>query len=438
MSSSFRAPPVPPSDEIDLLVICRAIWQQKKIVFLTTLLSGFLAAAYAFLVTPEYRVTSVLRPAAINELDALNRSEIYQLPPRDALIKVGAALESYETRLGFFRANQKLFKKFEQPGRTLEQSFEEFNRDSISLSVPDPKKDTVSSYIRIEMSYPKGVDGVSILNGFVEYAIASEREQIAADLNIIASNRLNEITSKLNAARSSYDNDKEARIASLEETSSLRRARLQDEMKALRYQLKTQRVDRIAELSEAIGIARSLGIRKPTTPSSLGDSERSGSASMMRTEVNNQKIPLYFMGAEALEAERNALLRRKTDDFTALRMGEIAKELKLLEKNREVEVLNSRQNEEVFLSGVQPLRAESIRLRNLNIDMSRLKLVTIDKQALDPLSPVKPMKTLIIILGVLFGLGSSIGIVVVRHVFSGHQRGSYVPLLHRRSLTEAP
>jgi LPS O-antigen subunit length determinant protein (WzzB/FepE family) len=402
------------------------------------LLSGFLAAAYAFLVTPEYRVTSVLRPAAINELDALNRSEIYQLPPRDALIKVGAALESYETRLGFFRANQKLFKKFEQPGRTLEQSFEEFNRDSISLSVPDPKKDTVSSYIRIEMSYPKGVDGVSILNGFVEYAIASEREQIAADLNIIASNRLNEITSKLNAARSSYDNDKEARIASLEETSSLRRARLQDEMKALRYQLKTQRVDRIAELSEAIGIARSLGIRKPTTPSSLGDSERSGSASMMRTEVNNQKIPLYFMGAEALEAERNALLRRKTDDFTALRMGEIAKELKLLEKNREVEVLNSRQNEEVFLSGVQPLRAESIRLRNLNIDMSRLKLVTIDKQALDPLSPVKPMKTLIIILGVLFGLGSSIGIVVVRHVFSGHQRGSYVPLLHRRSLTEAP
>ena len=81
----------------------------------------------------------MLRPAAINELDALNRSEVYQLPPGDALIKVGASLESYETRLNFFRANQALFKPFERPGRTLEQSFDAFNRDSLKLVLPDPK-----------------------------------------------------------------------------------------------------------------------------------------------------------------------------------------------------------------------------------------------------------------------------------------------------------
>ena len=165
--------------------------------------------AYAFIATPEYQVSSVLRPAAINELDALNRSEIYALPPGEALTRVGAALESYETRLGFFRENQKLFKEFERPGRTLEQSFEEFNRNSISLSLPDPKKaDILSSFIRIEMNYPKDVDGVTILNGFVNYAIATEREHIAADLNVIVKNRLNELNGKLKAARSSYDNDK--------------------------------------------------------------------------------------------------------------------------------------------------------------------------------------------------------------------------------------
>ena len=267
------------------------------LVMAFTLISGVIAIAYAFSVTPEYRVSSVLRPAAINELDALNRSEIYKLPPGDALIKVGASLESYETRLGFFRANQKLFKAFERPGRTLEQSFEEFNRRSMSLILPDPRKaDLLSSYIKLEMNYPKGVDGVAILNGFIEYAIEIERAQIAADLGVIIKNRLVELSGKMNAARAGYEADKEGKIATLSEKDVLRRAMLQDELKALRTRLKAQRTDRIAQLDESIGIARALGIKKPSTPSSLGEAGREGGVSTIRTEINNQTIPLYFMG----------------------------------------------------------------------------------------------------------------------------------------------
>lgn len=77
---------------------------------------GLAAAAYAFSVTPEYNVSSVLRPAAINELDALNRSDIYQLPPSEALKKVGASLESYDTRLGFFSCKSKVVRRIRASG----------------------------------------------------------------------------------------------------------------------------------------------------------------------------------------------------------------------------------------------------------------------------------------------------------------------------------
>ncbi|AZE83009.1 regulator of O-antigen component of lipopolysaccharide chain length [Pseudomonas orientalis] len=405
MSSSFRAPPVPSTGEVDLFALFQVVWRQKKTVLITTSGVALLAAAYAFLATPEYQVSSVLRPAAINELDALNRSEVYKLPPSEALLKVGASLESYETRLNFFRANQQLFSEFERPGRTLEQSFEEFNRNSISLIVPDLKKaESLSAYIKLEMNYPRGVDGVKILNDFVQYAIASERKQIAADMDVIVKNRINEITGKFNAARASYETDKEAKIASLLEADNLKRAQLLDELKALRAQLKTLRTDRMAQLAEAIGIAKSLGINKPTTPSSLGDAERVSSNSVMRTEVNNQQIPLYFMGVEALEAEKRALNQRNSDDFAEARIAQIAKELQLLQSNRQVEVLNRRENEDIFLAGVEPLRAEMARLRNLNIDMSRIKLVAIDRAAMEPLSAIKPKKTLIIIGGIVAGL----------------------------------
>lgn len=439
MSSSFRVPPARPADEIDLAQLLRAVWLHKKLILATSIVFGLLAGFYAYSVVPEYEVSSVLRPAAINELDALNRSEIYQLPPSAALIRVGASLESYDTRLGFFRSNPKLFQAFERPGRTLEQSFEEFNRNSIRLILTDPRKvDALSSFIGVEMTYPQGVDGVAIINGFVDYAIATERDQIAGDLSVIVKNRLSELKGKLEAARSSYRIGKEAKIAALRESDNLRRAQLQDELKALRAQLKALRGDRIAQLTEAIGIAKSLGIRKPTTPSSLGDSGRASSTGSMRTEINNQQIPLYFMGVEALEAERSALIQRRSDDFTDGRIAQIAKELQLLQVNREAEVLGRRANEDIFLGGVESLRAEEARLSALSIDISRLKLVTVDKRALEPLAPIRPKKTLIILTGLVLGLLLGLTVVLGSYLFKTSGSNSRNRLRASSSLADSP
>ncbi|WP_213153490.1 Wzz/FepE/Etk N-terminal domain-containing protein [Pseudomonas carnis] len=420
MSSSLRIPPAPISDGIDLVAMFQSVWQQKKLLALVTLSCVLIAASYAFLATPEYKVSSVLRPAAINELDALNRSEIYQLPPSDALLRVGAALDSYDARLAFFRANPKLFEKFVRPGQTLEQSFEDFNRNSIRLILPEPeKKNLLSAYVKLEMTYPEGVDGVAILNGFVDYAIASEREKVAADLKVIVNNRLGELKGKLEAARSGYDIEKTAKIASLQEADSLRLAQLQDELRALRAQLKTLRNDRIAQLNEAIGIAKSLGIQKPTTPSSLGESGSAVAGSVMRTEINNQQTPLYFMGVDALKAELAQLRSRVSDEFTEPRIAQIAKEIQLLASNREVEVLKARKNEEIFLAGVQPLRAEMSRLSSLNIDMTKLKLVSVDQQALEPLAPASPNRPLVLLLGLLLGGVLAICIALARQAIQG-------------------
>jgi len=404
VSSSLRSVLIPQHKKFDSLALVTSLWRQKIIIFSVGALICSVFAIYAFSVTPEYKVSSVLRPAAINELDALNRSEVYVLPPGEALVRVGMALESYEIRMGFFRSNQKLFEGFVRPGRNLQQAFEEFNKKSISLMLSDKDKaDSLSSYLKLELTYPKGIDGVSILNGFVEYAIANERDHISADLTVIINNRLKEIDGRLAAARSNYDTWKEARIASLSESDRIRRAQLQDELQGLRTQLHSLNSNRIAELNEAITIAKKLNIMMPASPTSVGDDAHSGSVSM-RTEINNQQIPLYFMGVNALEAERAVLLQRKSNDFTERRISQIAKELKLLESNREIEVLKSRVKDELFLTDVQPLRAEKARLLSVNKDMSNLKLVAIDKEALEPTSPISPNRPLLIIGGLLLGL----------------------------------
>lgn len=405
-----------PSEEIDLFDLFNAIWKQKKCVIGCAVLAGLLGVGYALLAPRVYQVSSVLRPAAINQLDALNRSEVYTLPPADALAKVAMQLDSYEARLGFFRANPALFEAFQRPGQSLEQSFEAFNRDAIKLVMPDPKQpDAFNRYVRLEMQYPKGIDGVAILNGFVDYAIALEREQVGADLKVIVNNRLNELQGKIEAARVNYETAKESKIAQLLEADNVKRARLQDELTALRLQLKAERTSHLAELDEAISIAKSVGIKSPTAPSVMGTDATGGSNQVMRTVVTNQKVPLYFMGSEVLSAERAALRQRTNDDFTNRRVAEIGKELRMLDVNREVEVLNNRKNEDVFLQDVEPLWAEDARLRSLNIDMSALKLVTVDRQAQEPLSPIKPRGAMVIALSLMAGLMLGILVAFMRH-----------------------
>lgn len=394
------------SDEIDLVELFQKLWQQKVLIIGCTFLVTLLAAIYAFMATPQYQVQSILRPAPLKELDELNSTGVYSLSPEDALRRVGAALDSYSTRAAFFRDNPELFANLQGGGSSLEQRFETFNAESFTLLQPDPKRtDNLSAFVGLKLVYPETLDGVAILNGIVQQAIIDERQRVALDMEGVIQNRLNKIERQMAAARASYEAQKEAAIAKLKEDDKLQRAILQDELKALRTELRTRRQNRIAQLDEAISIAKALGITKPTNPTSLSgsDSTAQGRGSVFRAEVINQQFPLQFMGTEALEAERAALLKRKSDDYTEPKIAKIQNKLQMLEHNRQVEMMQSRENEDLFLAKLSEMREEAARLRSINLDLDQLNLVRVDRPAVKPLNPVKPKKVLVLALGMVLG-----------------------------------
>ena len=408
------------NDEIDLVELLRSLFQQKYLILAVACLVTLVAVAYAFLATPHYQVQSVLRPVDRGSLDELNGTGVYELTPAEALGRVGGGLSSYERRLAFFRDNQALFSGLVTPGRSLEQVFEAFNRSAFTMLQVDPKRpNSLSEFVGISLTYPRGVEGVAVVNGLVAYVLEAERERIASDLKVLIANRLFSLEQKIEAARASYGARKEARIAALLEEDALQRARLQDELQALRGELKTRRENRIKGLDEAIQIAESLGIENPTTPSAMADAQRQGQ--VVRTEVNSREIPLYFMGSEALKAEREALKARRSDDFSEPRIAEIEKELTLLGHNRQVEILETRQNEDLYLRDLAEWRQEAAQLKGIKFDTSTLQLVRLDQQALDPLAPIKPKKALIIALGGVAGLMLGIFAALLRNLLRPRQ-----------------
>lgn len=422
----LQVPPPVINDEIDLFELLQSIWEQKVVVALTAFLITLAAAAYAFLATPVYQVQSVLRPAAIKDLDAINISGIYSLKPNAALRRVGTALESYDVRLSFFRDNIELFAEIRQPGQTLEQSFERFNDEAFRIVWPASNRDDryVSEFTEIQLTYPEGLNGVEIVNGLVQHALQVERGIIAEDIRVMVLNRLNELERKIAVARAAYETRKDSEIAKLREADDLKRARLEDELAALRKQLTTRRQNRIDQLDEAIKIAKALGIIKPTTPSALGGMVRAEQGNVIHTEVHNRQIPLYFMGTENLEAERNALRQRTSDDFIEPRIAEIQKELQLLEHNRQIEVLLQREEEDLFLNEIAAFREEEAQLKTLAVDLSAVNLVEIDQPAVTPLRPIKPRKALILALGLVLGGMLGVFAALIRAMFQQRQSGS--------------
>ncbi|BBH47485.1 hypothetical protein KU43P_39620 [Pseudomonas sp. KU43P] len=422
MNSIARVPSTAVSGEIDLFRIFRTLWRRRVLIVGIAVACAVIGAAIAYTITPVYETSTTLRPVALNQLDALNRSKIYTLPPTDALKRVGATLDSYNARLDFFRSRPDLVDFFQAEGQSLEQAFDDFNKSALSVVQADPKKtDLLSDFIGLRMRYEKAIDGPGILNDFVDYAVERERAQISTDMEIIRANRLAEIDAKLNSAVSEYQVGNESRIARLEEADAIKRAQLNDELRALRAELKLRREARLAELDEAIGIARSLGLKRPSTPSLMAD-EQVAAGSVIRTEVNGRPVPLYFMGTEVLEAERSALRKRSSDDFVEPRIGQIRKELIMLSTNRKVEAIKSRAGEEVFLEGIEALRVERARLQAVDTQLKGLQLVSVDQRAVASSKPIKPRKTLIVLAALIGGLVFGVVIALLRGAFKDHLR----------------
>lgn len=406
------------AEEIDLVELFRALWRQKLLIIAVTAIVTLMAAAYAFLATPYYQTKTYLRPVPQSSLDQLNETGIYKLTPEEAINRVAGGLSSYDNRLDFFLNNQELFQQIGKRGDSLEQTFANFNEEAFEVLFPDPKRtDNSSAFVGLRLTYPKGMEGASVVNGFVAYVLELERREIAEDLESLVKNRLASLGMNMEAQRASYSASKEAKIATLLEEDALKRAELQDELTALRAELKTRRTNRIEQLNEAITIAESLDIRTPTSPSGMAELPRGGTQ-IIRTEVTNQEMPLYFMGTEALAAERDALAARTSDDFIEPRIAEIQSELAMLNNNREVEILKEREGEDVYLQNLAALREEAARLKGIKLDTERLRLVRLDQPALQPLSPIKPKKAMILALGLVLGGMLGVFVALVRSLMT--------------------
>lgn len=251
------------SYEIDLREVALSVLGAWYWLVGALILSVSLALIYLWLVTPIYEVQFRADPASDSNFADFNHFNDFEILPEDAYKVLGRQLTSFQNFEAFVEQNQA------ELSLTNEMSLIEIFQERFTFE--GLVMDRVGNLtLNVHYRYPEGENGDKLLNTYI--AETSRKVWAILHARFSAYNQ-----SQLMSLNINQDLEKEA--------------------------LRTEREEEIFEIEKAIITARNLNIETPTIPYQL-DFEASNNQIFFSPD---DEFPLYFMGYQTLETERDTL-----------------------------------------------------------------------------------------------------------------------------------
>ncbi len=359
MDSRLKAQPVDNinNDEIDLFELWDGLMTEKLTIFVSFVVTILLAAIYAFNVTPVYQAESYILPPA--EEKVLPMNELAIVLSTGGSMRASVNINTAESVFNLFQRNlgsrqtlRAIFDKYHLINTYLPDidllsgadrveaekvAFAEFSKD---FSIKRPKGKEFSKEISVSLALPLTEQAVAdILNYLVKIAEQKTIQQLYQQ--ILA--------------------EKQSRVGLLN-----------DRVFSARKMALDKRLDRVAQLDEAINVSQQVGINKPIV-------ERNFSSA------------LYLLGSDLLIAEKSVLELRKNDD--------------------------------AFIPELRDLQGQLQNLQSLKIIKTDFGVVTIDQAAVYG-DKIKPKKSIILAVAGVLGLMLGIFIALIRRAVKNRRQES--------------
>ncbi|MEQ5767612.1 Wzz/FepE/Etk N-terminal domain-containing protein [Halomonas sp. H33-56] len=400
-------PEHPSSDEIDLRDIAIMLingWRWIAVSMATCLA---LATLYLVASTPSYH-SSLAYTETSDGLNVINRIPGIAITPQQAVSELEIRLGSYERFRGFLDQHPDYADMLMQDsapeleGTVLRTQFRELKVAPGDLASGSPGE--------VSFSYREDIDGAALLNQYFQWSQRQYTEDLLARVDRSLASAISRNEADMEAHLEAYDAELDATVTRMSEEHSIRRLELQDQLAAERAAERASREERIRTLEVAEEIAGMLGITKPTSPLSLGDADDAARIVYDNVSIGND-LPLYFLGTEALAAEREVLKQGLDQPISSPAIRQIEKQLEQLQHQRRIEAFKSRESDSAFIDAYNQLRQENTLLRANRITADDIHVVEVVNVAYRPMQPEGPGKALVMALAVI--LGGMLGVMLV-------------------------
>ncbi|OED40850.1 hypothetical protein ACH42_15410 [Endozoicomonas sp. (ex Bugula neritina AB1)] len=355
-------------DEIDLFELAGKLYRHKSIILLYTLVAGVIAALVALFLPKIFSANAVISQSSYGQFQQINTLILDVLDATDSQIssvnnrqnnKQSSLLseltitpeKAYNLFEGQLTSQLVHRQAFEYSFLAKQSSSEAERRDAY-----DAFKKNLSISLDTKANTPRLTITYNSQDPSLAAYIVNEKIIKIAQRNIIESLEKNQ-TNLINSSINTLEND----------------------IKALEAAFKANNLLEITQLKEALAQAKSAGILSPHESNSSITNETS-----------------YLLGSTLLESRINQIQQREnvyrfyTDRSTVDNTSK------------------------PYIKGVSEKVYLINHLSQLNPDLSSLQPVVIEQQALEPITPIKPKKGLIVALGIILGGMLGVFIALIR------------------------
>ena len=333
--------------EFDIFDLTEGVWRQRWLVLIVAAVITAIFAIYAIAVTPVYQAELNLKPPLESDINRLNfgRAE-----GKGLLVPITTKLvnDIYVRNLQSDALRQLFYKQVYLP----------------SLFENVGGKSQAGLYARFNGQF---LVGVNQSEQSAKVTVLAEDPKQAADWAVRYAELASEQSKKELVERVASDFKVEA-------------DNLQQSINSARVSAKVERNDRIAQLTEALRISKSIGLEKPPII-----------ANSLSTEVSagmNGSL-MYMRGSKALESEIQNLQMRASDD--------------------------------PFVTNLREREEQVAVYRSSKVDLDQFSVYRQDGVVEMPERPIKPRKALLIVVGIFVGLFLGVFIALVREAWRVRQ-----------------
>ena len=393
-------------DEIDLRDIALAIYTGWKWIAASIIFCALLGILYIYVIsTPTYS-TDIAYSATTGGLNVLNSMPGTNYSESQALEEFSQRLSSYESFKSFHEENPDVINSITQDDLDSDSQIRTFFFDRFNINTPGDNETSRT----LSLQYTEKTDGPKVLNEYFIWTEGMYAKTLVDRATRTVEDAIDRNRAKMDAHLRSHQDDISARIERLQEDDRIRIAELEDRLKAEKQSVIYSRAERIRILENAEQIASRLGIEKPTTPRDLG--RQTQDRDVIYAEINSQGgLPLYFMGTEALRAEREVMEQNLEEDAKTAEIRNIESQLQQLRNNRTIEAIAERENQTPFIEEYNNLRSQNEILSASIVSPDEVDVVSAVNWAYQPNGPDSPKSSLIIALSLV--LGGMLGVILV-------------------------
>lgn len=412
-------------DEIDLKQLIQLLFSQRFLIAAIAAVGTLAAIAVALVLPRVYEVKTIVSLPKAEQIEPLNRNSIQIFTPHEIYSRYFGNLLSIDLVRHYFE--EQSFHEVlspREPGET--RSPEDINQIFTGFQESFRIQKIRPDYLELEKTEKTPLDNVAItfethvpqesvqfINGYVDYVQKQTLLKLFEEQATLKRVQEETLRKQIQALTEHTRASREATIARLTESNNTKVAALEDQISTRVDQARFKKEARIAQLQEALKIAKTLGVEEPRSLDDYSNTAPQNAAASqiaISTNLKGEERPLYLMGSKFLAAEIEQLQNRRNDEYFVPDISDLRRELALAKSNREIEALKNRENDTLFIEQLPEIESKLKALELASLEFDGAKFFNWEQPAFVPMAPFKPKKALIV--AIAFALSIMLGVMI--------------------------